>query len=143
MKSLKQLLDEKPSPPITVSPQDSVYHAIKVMAEKNIGAVLVMEGAKLCGIFTERDYARKVILDGHNSRDTQVEAVMTHKVAYVTLKYSVEQCLALMTERHFRHLPVLDEAQNLQGIISIGDLVKAVMEHQKFIIDQLESYISG
>ncbi len=143
MQSLKQLLDEKSAPPVTVSSHDSVYHAIKVMAEKNIGAVLVMDNGKLCGIFTERDYARKVILDGHNSRDTQVKEVMTHKVAYVTLKHSVEECLALMTDHHFRHLPVMDDAQNLQGIVSIGDLVKAVIQHQKFIIGQLESYISG
>lgn len=143
MQTLKQLLENKSRDPITVSPQDSVYHALKVMAEKNIGALLVMEDKKLVGIFSERDYARKVILAGHNSKDTRIKEVMTHKVAYVTLQQSIEDCMSLMTEHHFRHLPVLDENLHVQGIVSIGDLVKATIEHQKFIIGELERYISS
>lgn len=143
MHTLKQLLEDKSRDPVTVLPQDSVYHALKVMAEKNIGALLVMEGEKLVGIFSERDYARKVILAGHNSKDTRIKEVMTQKVAYVTLQHSIEDCMSLMTLHHFRHLPVLDENLHVQGIVSIGDLVKATIDHQKFIIGELERYISS
>lgn len=143
MQTLKQLLEEKGGLPVVVSPKDSVYHALSVMADNDVGAVLVMDGEKLIGIFTERDYARKVILLGKNSRDTRIEEIMTQKVAYVTPANSLEECMSLMTQHRFRHLPVLDENQEVIGVVSIGDLAKATISHQKFIIAQLEHYITG
>ncbi len=143
MQTLKQLLEEKGGLPVVVSPKDSVYHALSVMADNDVGAVLVMDGEKLIGIFTERDYARKVILLGKNSRDTRIEEIMTQKVAYVTPSNTLEECMSLMTQHRFRHLPVLDENQDVVGVISIGDLVKATISHQEFIIAQLEQYITG
>lgn len=141
MQTLKQLLDDKGGLPVVVSPKDSVYHALNVMAENDVGAVLVMDGEKLVGIFSERDYARKVILSGKTSRDTRIEEIMTQKVAYVTPKNSIAECMSLMTQHRFRHLPVLDEDQNILGVVSIGDLVKATISHQQFVIQQLENYI--
>lgn len=141
MQTLKQLLDDKGGLPVVVSPKDTVYHALNVMAENDVGAVLVMDGEKLVGIFSERDYARKVILAGKTSRDTRIEEIMTQKVAYVTPKNTIAECMSLMTQRRFRHLPVLDEDQNILGVVSIGDLVKATISHQQFIIQQLENYI--
>ncbi|MGB4466798.1 MAG: CBS domain-containing protein [Azovibrio sp.] len=143
MQTLTQLLEDKGGLPIVVSPRDNVYHALSVMADNDVGAVLVMDGEKLVGIFSERDYARKVILSGRNSRETMIEAVMTHKVAYVTQRNSIEECMSLMTQHRFRHLPVLDEDLQVLGVISMGDLVKATISHQEFIISQLERYISG
>ena len=108
-----------------------------------VGALLVMEGRYLRGVFSERDYARKVILRGKSSIDTKVSDIMSGRVAYVTLDRTVEECLAIMTEKHFRHLPVLSDSHNVVGIISIGDLIKEVISQQQFIIKQLESYISS
>ncbi len=142
MQTLKQLLEEKGGSPIAVSPKDTVFHALGVMAQEEVGAVLVMDGERLVGIFTERDYARKVILAGRASKETPIEAIMTAKVAYVTLEQSLEDCMSLMTQHRFRHLPVLDGEQNVLGMISIGDLVKATISHQKFLIEQLEHYIA-
>ena len=112
------------------------------MAEKNIGAVLVTSNKKLVGILSERDYARKIILKGKTSKETKVEEIMTSQVLYVSTDKSVEDCMAIMSEKHIRHLPVIDNGE-LLGIISIGDVVKAIISEKEFAIKQLENYISG
>jgi len=112
------------------------------MAEKNVGALLVIDEERLVGIVSERDYARKVVLKGKSSKDTLVKEIMTEKVVYIRPDESIEECMALMTEKHFRHLPVIDNG-TLIGVISIGDVVRTVISEQKFIIAQLENYISG
>ena len=126
----------------SIGPNASVYDAMKLMADKGIGALLVMEGAKLVGIISERDYARKVILQGRSSRTTTVQEIMTTRVAYAESEQNIEECMALMTEIRIRHLPVI-EAGEVRGVISIGDLVKSIIAEQKFIIEQLERYISS
>ena len=143
MKTLKQLLESKQRKLATIAPDQTIYRALEVMAEQDVGALLVMEGRYLRGVFSERDYARKVILRGKSSIDTKVSDIMSGRVAYVTLDRTVEECLAIMTEKHFRHLPVLSDSHNVVGIISIGDLIKEVISQQQFIIKQLESYISS
>jgi CBS domain-containing protein len=143
MKTLKQLLAEKPRPLAVVSPKDSVFHALTVMAQHDVGAVLVLDGEQLVGIFSERDYARKLSLLGKSSQDTQVKNVMSEKVAYVTPSHGLDQCMALMTEKRFRHLPVLDSDGCVLGVISIGDLVKETISDQQFLIAELERYITG
>lgn len=143
MKSIKQLLGDQPRAPVTVKPQDSVLFALETMARFDIGAVLVMEGDRLAGIFSERDYARKVILQGKASRDTTVREIMTEKVFFAQPSQSVEQAMALMSNKHIRHLPVLDDAKKVIGVISIGDLVKETISHQAFVIQQLEHYIAS
>lgn len=143
MNTLKQLLDSKKGPLAVVAPGDTVFHALEVMAKHDVGAVLVLDGEALVGIFSERDYARKIILHGKASRDTPVREIMSDRVAYVSPKATVDECMALMTEKHFRHLPVLDDEGKLLGVVSIGDLVKATISSQQFLIEQLESYISG
>ncbi|MDP2880574.1 MAG: CBS domain-containing protein [Azonexus sp.] len=143
MKTLKQLLAGRNRPLAVVAPGDTVYHALTVMAKHEVGAVLVLDGEQLVGIFSERDYARKIILQGKTSKETLVSEIMSDKVAYVTPSVSLDECMALMTEKHFRHLPVLDEAGNVLGIISIGDLVKETICNQQFLIAQLEHYIAG
>jgi CBS domain-containing protein len=125
-----------------VAPATSVFDAIKLMADKNIGALLVLEGDKIVGIITERDYARKVIVTGRSSKDTAVREIMTSQVMYVRPNQSNEECMALMTDNRVRHLPVMDSGK-LVGLISIGDLVKDIISEQKFIIEQLEHYITG
>lgn len=142
MKTLKQLIDSKTGPLAVVSPRDSVFHALSVMAAHGVGAVMVMDGEHLVGIFSERDYARKVILHGKSSKETEVREIMSERVAFVTLDNSLEDCMALMTDKHFRHLPVLDK-EHVVGIVSIGDLVKEIISSQRFIISELERYISG
>ncbi len=112
------------------------------MADKEVGALMVMEGTKLVGVFSERDYARKVILKGHSSKNTQIKEIMTTRVVYAQPDQTVEECMALMTEKRIRHLPILEGGQ-LLGVISIGDLVKSIIAEQRFIIEQLERYISG
>jgi CBS domain-containing protein len=124
-----------------IGPSASVFDAIKLMAEKNIGAVLVGEGGKVAGIFTERDYARKIALMAKSSRDTALREVMTAEVMYVGPAQTSEECMALMTENRLRHLPVMDNGK-LVGLVSIGDLVKDVISEQKFLIEQLEQYIA-
>ena len=119
-----------------------MYEAIELMAEKVVGALLVMEGSNVVGVISERDYARKVILKGRSSKETRISEIMTTRVIYVRPDHTLEECMALMTEKRIRHLPVLD-AGNLIGVLSIGDLVKAIIAEQKFIIDQLTHYISG
>ncbi len=141
-KQVKDILNAKGHHVWTVAPDDSVFKALEVMAEHDIGAVLVMEGEKLCGILSERDYARKVILLGRASRHTPVKAIMTSNVMTVGPEEGIEQCMAMMTQKHIRHLPVV-EGDKVIGVVSIGDVVKAVIEDQAFLLDQMEAYIAG
>ncbi|HEU4638541.1 MAG TPA: CBS domain-containing protein [Candidatus Binatia bacterium] len=120
----------------------TVFDALSLMAEKEIGALVVLDEARVAGIISERDYARKVILHGRASPTTRVEEIMTTHVAYTHLDQSIEECMAIMTDKRIRHLPVLQDGK-LIGIISIGDLVKAIIADQKFMIEQLERYITG
>jgi len=143
MKTLKQLLEGKNNKLASVAPDQTVLRALEIMAEYDVGALLVLDGKRLAGVFSERDYARKVILQGKASKHTKVSEVMSGKVVYVTLDRTIEECMAIMTEKHFRHLPVLDDAHNVVGIVSIGDMIKETISQQKFIIGQLESYISS
>lgn len=142
MQTVRQLLATK-SPEIhAVAPQAAVIDAIRLMAEKGIGAVLVMDGPRLAGILSERDYARKIVLRDRSSRDTEVAAIMTDTVVTVAPTATVEDCLQLVTERRIRHLPVVEEGK-VAGVISIGDLVKAVIEQQRQELGQLQQYIVG
>ena len=140
MTSVRQLLDRKGRQVFSVAPGTPVLEAIRTMAERHVGALLVMEGEKLSGIVSERDYARKVILMGRSSADTPVRDIMTAAVITVQPETPVEKCMQIMTERRVRHLPVI-ESGRVVGMISIGDLVKAVMAEQQQQIEQLESYI--
>ena len=142
MTSAKHMLGSKPAKIISISPDNTVFEAITVLCDNNLGALLVMENSKMVGIFSERDYARKIILQDRSSRTTKVREVMNAKVLYVTPNTSTDECMALMTEKHIRHLPVLDN-ENVMGIISIGDCVKTAIDHKSFIIDQLERYITS
>lgn len=126
----------------SVRPDDTVFDAVKQMADKEAGALLVMDGNKLVGIVTERDYARKIILEGKSSKHVTVSEVMTRKVLCATPERTVDECMALMTDSRTRHLPVVDH-KRVVGVISIGDLVKAMISEQKMLIDQLQHYISG
>ena len=126
----------------TISPNATVLEAIKIMADMGVGALVVTEDEKVVGIFSERDYTRKIALMERTSESTLVSDIMTSKVISVGLNHTVEECLQLMTDRHLRHLPVLDQ-EKLVGFISIGDLVKAAMEDQRILIEQLQQYISG
>ncbi|MGH8829961.1 MAG: CBS domain-containing protein [Polaromonas sp.] len=143
MKSVANILKSKEDTAIySIAPTASVLDALKLMADKNIGSLLVMEGAAIVGIVTERDYARKVALMGRTSAQTQVREVMTSAVMFVRPEQTSEQCMALMTENRLRHLPVLNDGK-LLGVISIGDLVKDIISEQKFIIEQFERYVTG
>jgi CBS domain-containing protein len=142
MRKVRDILETKGRDVWSIEPGASVYDAMKLMADKGIGALLVMEGQKLVGIISERDYARKVILQGRSSPTTEVREIMTPRVVYAEPDRNVEECMALMTEKRVRHLPVMEQGQ-VCGVISIGDLVKAIIAEQKFIIEQLERYISG
>jgi CBS domain-containing protein len=143
MKSVAQILAAKPEKAVhSISPAASVYDAVKLMAEKGIGALLVMDQDAVAGIITERDYARKIILMGRSSKETPVRQIMTFPVLYVRPDQTNEECMALMTDNRVRHLPVMDGGK-LVGLVSIGDLVKDIISEQKFIIDQLEHYIRG
>ncbi|MBS0466727.1 MAG: CBS domain-containing protein [Proteobacteria bacterium] len=143
MTTVAEILKSKPEAKVfSVSPSDSVLSALKLMADKRIGALLVMEGERIAGIFTERDYARKVVLLGRASIDTPVREVMTSAVRFVHPSNSAEQCMAVMTENRLRHLPVL-EGERVVGLVSIGDLVKSVISAQQFIISEMERYITG
>jgi CBS domain-containing protein len=143
MKSVAEILRSKPEQTVhTITPSASVFDAVKLMAEKSIGALLVMEAQKIDGIITERDYARKIVLMGRSSKETPVREIMTSPVMYVRPDQTNEECMALMTDNRVRHLPVIDDGK-LIGLISIGDLVKDIISEQKFIIDQLEHYIMG
>ena len=143
MKTAADLLKSKPHQTVhIVAPSASVFDAVKLMADKNIGALLVMDGAEVAGIITERDYARKIVLMSRSSKETPVHEIMTSAVMYVRPDQTSEECMVLMTENRLRHLPVMDGGK-LLGLISIGDLVKDIISEQKFIIQQLEHYISG
>ena len=142
MKTVSQLLRTKGQAILSVSPEIPVFEALQVMAEKNVGALLVVEGGELVGIFSERDYARKVILKGKSSKEIPVREIMSSHVLYVRPEQTIEDCMALMTDKHVRHLPVLDQGR-LIGVISIGDVVKALIDEQQFIIEQLQNYITG
>lgn len=143
MTTAAQILTAKGSATVySIAPSASVYDAVKLMADRGIGALLVLEGDTIVGIITERDYARKIILMGRTSKETPVRDIMTAKVLYVGPGHSTEECMALMTENRLRHLPVLDDGR-LAGMLSIGDLVKTIISDQRFTIDQLEQYIRG
>jgi CBS domain-containing protein len=142
MRTVRQLLETKGAEIISVSPDSNVLDALKLMASREIGAVLVVEAARLVGIMSERDYARKVILKGKSSQDTKVREIMTERVMYARPDQTVPELMALMTNKRVRHLPVL-EGDRLVGVLSIGDLVKETISEQEFIIRQLENYIHG
>src|SRR5437667_953755 len=142
MKTVAQLLRTKGHGVLSVSPELSVFEALKVMAEKNVGALLVLEEERLVGIFSERDYARKVILKGKASKEIPVREIMSTHVLYVRPQQTIEDCMALMTDKRVRHLPVMEE-ERLVGVISIGDVVKAIIAEQEFMIEQLQNYITG
>jgi CBS domain-containing protein len=143
MKTVAHVLSSKPDQTVyTITPTASVFDAVKLMAEKSIGALVVKEGEKVVGIITERDYARKIVLMARSSGDTPVRDIMTSSVMYVRPDQASEECMVLMTENRLRHLPVMDGGK-LIGLISIGDLVKDIISEQKFIIQQLEHYITG
>jgi CBS domain-containing protein len=140
--TVKQILERKGSQVWSIEPDVSVLDALRFMAEKNIGAVVVLQDENTLGIFSERDYARKIALQGKNERETLVKDVMTQHVIGVEMDYDIESCLVLMTDKFIRHLPVVDDGK-IVGVISIGDVVKELIADQKFVIDQLVHYISG
>jgi CBS domain-containing protein len=142
MTSIGQLLEQKGSQVWSIPPDATVYDALRLLAERDIGALLVIRGEQLVGILSERDYARKVILKGKSSMKTTVSEIMTERVIVTEPQHSIEEAMALMTEKHLRHLPVL-EGQKVVGLVSIGDLVKAKIADQRFMIEQLERYIAG
>jgi CBS domain-containing protein len=140
MKTAKQLLMNKPSGVVSIAPNATVLDALKKMAEKDIGALVVLDGTHLVGILSERDYARKVALMGKAAADVPVKDIMTHQVLCVAPHHSVDECMALMTKKRCRHLPVI-EGKQVVGMLSIGDLVKEMLSEQQMMIQQLESYI--
>ena len=142
MRKVKDILRSKGSIVWSIEPDATVYEALALMAEKNIGAVLVRKAGEVVGILSERDYARKVVLHGKLAQDTSVRDIMTGKVMCVGPEQTVEECMALMTDKHVRHLPVAENDQ-LIGVISIGDVVKIIISEQEFLIEQLENYITG
>jgi CBS domain-containing protein len=142
MKRVCDLLNSKGGAVWSLRPDATVYEAIDQLSEKGVGALLVMEGKRLVGIVSERDYARKVILKGKGSRETYVREIMSHPVICVPLEFTVEQTMALMTEKRVRHLPVVDD-ETVVGVISIGDVVRAIIEDKEYYIQQLTSYITA
>ena len=142
MRSVRQLLEAKAPEVFAIGPDAPVIDAIRLMAEKRIGALLVMQAGKLAGILSERDYARKVVLQGRSSKDTPVRDIMTAQVVTIGLDDTAEHCMQLVTDRRIRHLPVVD-AGHVLGVVSIGDLVRAVIEDQQMELDQLQRYIAG
>ncbi|WP_273779116.1 CBS domain-containing protein [Acinetobacter sp. GSS19] len=143
MTNVAQVIQHKADQQVfTISPDSTVLEAISVMADKGIGALVVTDGDRIVGILSERDYTRKIALMERSSYSTTVNEIMTSSVLTVTLSHTVEDCLQLITDRHLRHLPVVDQ-DKLVGLVSIGDLVKATMEDQKKMIQQLRQYISG
>lgn len=140
MKTVRQILAHRPPRLLATSPDATVFDALSTMAEHDVGALLVLDGARLAGIFSERDYARKIILLGKSSKETKVREIMTEKVLYVRPHHTVDHCMALMNEKHIRHLPVLEDDE-VFGVISMRDVVKEVVTEQRMVIDELESYI--
>ena len=143
MKYVRDVLQKKGNDIWSVAPDTPVYKALQLMSEKNCGAVLVLDQETLVGILSERDYARKVILKGKSSKNTPVEEIMSQRVVCIQPDNTIDECMALMTEKRVRHLPVLKGEKALVGLISIGDVIKEVISEQEFIIHQLESYIKG
>lgn len=139
-KTVAQVLGRKPQRVLAVAPDATVFEALTMLAEHDVGALVVLDGERLAGIFSERDYARQVALQGKTSRDTRVREIMTAKVVCVRPDQSVDDCMGLMTARHIRHLPVLDHKQVI-GVVSIGDVVKELLTEQQLMIEQLEQYI--
>jgi len=142
MITIKELLKKKSGDIWSISPQASVYQALELMAQKEVGALLVMENDKLVGIFSERDYARKIILKGKASKETAVGELMTKNVYYVTPDNTLEEAMALMTSKQIRHLPIMNQGK-LSGIVTLGDVVKKIISEQKLTIDELENYVTG
>jgi CBS domain-containing protein len=142
MKTVRQLLDTKRHKLVSIVPDATVYDALQTMSDHDIGALIVQEDGRLVGIFSERDYARKIILQGKSSKETLVREIMTGKVVTLRPSQTVEDCMTLMTDKRIRHLPVLEDGKVI-GVVSIGDVVKEMLSEQKFIIEQLESYIKG
>lgn len=142
MRSVRHLLESKAPEVFAIGPDAPVIDAIRLMAEKRIGAVVVMEGGRLAGILSERDYARKIVLQGRSSANTPVRDIMTAEVVTVGLQDNIDHCMQIVTERRIRHLPVV-EAGAVLGVISIGDMVKAVIEDQQLQLDQLQRYIAS
>lgn len=142
MKTVRQLLDAKGNSILSISSDATVFDALVIMAEKHVGALLIMDAGHLAGIFSERDYARSVVLKGKSSKDTPIKEVMTPGSLLITVDpgQTVEECLNLVSDKRIRHLPVLEDGK-VVGVLSIGDLVKATIEYQRFLIQQLESYI--
>ncbi len=144
MKSVAHILQSKQHGTVySIAPDARVLDAVKLMAEKSIGALLVMDGSQIVGVISERDYARKVVLKGRSSNETPVRDIMSSPVMYVRPDQTNEECMALMTENRLRHLPVVDNDGKLLGLVSIGDLVKDIISEQQFLIEQLEHYIRG
>ena len=141
MASVKQILQGKGHDVWSIGPEASVYDAIAMMADKEVGALAIVDADLLVGVLSERDYARKVVLQGRSSKGTKIKDIMTTRVAYARPGQSVEECMAIMTEKRIRNLPVM-EGDKLLGLISIGDLVKAIIEEQQHVIEQLEQYIN-
>ena len=142
MKTVKQILDNKGYQVHSVTPASTVYEALQKMAQEGIGALIVLDGEELAGIVSERDYARKIVLLGQRSADTPVKEIMTKNVICVSSNHGLEASLSIMSDKRVRHLVVRDD-DRITGVISIGDVVKAIIEHQQFTIEQLEHYISG
>lgn len=141
MKTVKRVLDAKGHDIYSTTPDTTVFDALREMADRNVGALIVLDDGEVVGIFSERDYARKIILLGRSSHETPVRDIMTARVVYARPDLSLEECLALMTDKRIRHLPVMEDDE-LVGVVSIGDLVKGIIQEQRFIIEQLESYVS-
>ena len=142
MKLVSDILNSKGHDVWAVKPDDTVFDSLQLMADKGVGALLVMDGEKLAGIVTERDYARKVILEGKSSKNSTISDIMTKRVLCVAPERTIEECMALMTDKRARHLPVVDDGR-VVGVLSIGDLVKAILSEQQVLIDQLQHYIAG
>ena len=142
MTTVRDILDRKGRQVFSVHPGDSVYRALEIMSDQRVGALMVIEDDRLVGVVSERDYARKIALRGRASRDTSVGDIMTKSVYCIRPGARIEDCMALMTEKSVRHLPVMED-ERLDGVISIGDVVKATITHQEFIIEQLEHFIAG
>ncbi len=142
MSTIKEILKRKGGEVWSVTPETTVYDALSLMAEKSIGAVLVIGNNSLRGIMSERDYARKIILEGKSSKEVLVEEIMSPKVVYIDIDTDIEECMALMINKRIRHLPVY-ENESLTGIISIGDVVKALIDEKEVVINELENYITG
>jgi len=143
MHTIGQLLESKGKDIWSIAPHATVFEALEIMAEKNVGVLLVIDDGEVVGIFSERDYARKVILKGKSSKDTSVGDLMTKEVLYINPQNTLQECMALMTAKHIRHMPVFVENSKLIGVVTLGDVVKQIISDQEFTIRELEKYITG